>query len=85
MRTSLIIALATLSLLVTPCLALAKDGKSNTSHRYNYHGNTESKVFHYKDCQYFKCKSCTEKFETISDAKRHGYKACGQCIDEKKQ
>lgn len=85
MRTALMIALVALGLTVIPCLGLAKDGKSTTGHRYDYHGNTESKVFHYKDCQYFKCKSCTEKFQTVADAKRHGYKPCGQCIDEGKK
>lgn len=83
MRGSVLIVLCLLVLLVMPGLAFAKDGKSS-SHRYDYHGNTETKVFHYKDCQYFKCKTCTEKFQTITDAKRHGYKPCNNCIDEKK-
>lgn len=44
-----------------------------------YRGNTRSRVFHQSSCRYFHCKNCTVPFDSVADAIREGYRACGEC------
>ncbi len=44
-----------------------------------YHGNTDSKIFHKSSCRYYNCKSCTKVFKTRSEAIEAGYRACKVC------
>ncbi|MCR4666376.1 MAG: hypothetical protein K5657_03680 [Desulfovibrio sp.] len=46
------------------------------------HGNTDSKVFHASDCEFFNCKSCTKVFHSKAEAQRAGYHPCSVCQGE---
>jgi micrococcal nuclease len=44
-----------------------------------FHGNTNSQVFHKKDCKHFNCKNCTEIFNSRAAVINAGYRPCGMC------
>lgn len=45
----------------------------------DYHGNTDSKIFHKSTCRYYNCKNCTAVFTSKDAATKAGYRACKVC------
>jgi endonuclease YncB( thermonuclease family) len=45
----------------------------------DYHGNTNSMIFHAPGCKVYNCKNCTAVFITREEAIGAGYKPCGIC------
>lgn len=44
-----------------------------------YHGNTQSKIFHGPTCRYYNCGHCTKIFKTRQEAIDAGYRPCKVC------
>ena len=44
-----------------------------------YHGNTQSKIFHGPSCRYYNCGHCTKIFKTRQEAIDAGYRPCKVC------
>lgn len=44
-----------------------------------YHGNTNSKVFHKPGCQHYNCPNCTKIFHSREAAIDAGYRPCKVC------
>jgi hypothetical protein len=44
-----------------------------------YHGNTQSRIFHGPDCRYYNCAHCTKIFKTRQEAIEAGYRPCKIC------
>lgn len=44
-----------------------------------YHGNTDSKIFHGPSCRYYNCGHCTKVFSTRQAAIDAGYRPCKVC------
>ena len=52
-----------------------------TSSTGPYHGNSQSKVYHAKDCQYFDCKNCTVNLDSKRIAASQGFRPHERCVD----
>lgn len=55
-------------------------GKSVPGVSAAYHGNTVKHVFHSAACKEFKCPTCTENFNSISEALDAGYRPHLECL-----
>jgi micrococcal nuclease len=44
-----------------------------------FRGNVKSHIFHSSGCEFYQCKSCTQKFTTREDALKAEYKPCKTC------
>jgi micrococcal nuclease len=44
-----------------------------------FHGNIKSKVFHCPQCQHYNSKNCIVIFKAREEAKKAGYRPCGNC------
>ena len=44
-----------------------------------YHGNTQSNIFHGPSCRYYNCAHCTKIFKTRQEAIDAGYRPCKVC------
>jgi micrococcal nuclease len=45
----------------------------------NYHGNTQSRIYHRPGCRYYDCKNCTTIFHSREEATNTGYRPCKIC------
>lgn len=68
LRATLLPLMLCLGMAMAPAPALAE-----------YHGNTQTHVFHKSSCRYFDCARCSARFQTAREAEQAGYRACGTC------
>ena len=54
-------------------------GMLSAANMYDYRGNKNTKVYHYRTCKYFNRLSNYEEFSTAREAENKGYRACGIC------
>ena len=45
-----------------------------------FHGNFQSRVYHAPTCPHYKCKNCTQVFQTEIAAREAGFRPAGDCI-----
>jgi methylphosphotriester-DNA--protein-cysteine methyltransferase len=56
-------------------------GKNNNAQEEEiiYRGNSDTKVFHQPNCQYYSSKNCTVIFRSRDEAVKKGYVPCNTC------
>ena len=54
--------------------------RKDKMHRHsNLHGNPGTKTLHGPSCKFYNAKSSSERFESLEQARRHGYTLCTLC------
>ncbi len=48
-------------------------------HKAHLHGNPVTKTLHGPSCKFYNSKSSTERFDSLEQARRHGYTLCTVC------
>lgn len=57
----------------------ANSGQQAVAAGGDFHGNTNSRVFHRPGCRWYNCKNCTAVFSTREEAIKAGYRPCKVC------
>lgn len=45
-----------------------------------FHGNVESRVYHWPTCRNYTCRNCTRVFQSEAEAKAAGFRPAGDCL-----